>query len=498
MANRFWVLSGGTGTWNATATGKWSTTSGGAAGAAVPTAADDVFFDTHSGTGTITLGVTGVCRSLTTTGYTGTFTDGGNVLDIGTTSAGSLTIGSGTTWNFANSITFVGTSTNTITTNGATLSGGIGIEMSSSSASVTLQDDVTFANNGSFTSGLGVAAGVFNSNNKNITGGIFEVLSVNSTSRTANLGSSVLNIQGFDIDESNGGTSTINPGTSQIIIAYDGGIFASQDGTPLTLNNLTLASTTNANGGVQLFSGSGTLAVTGNLMVTGYVAMDDTDGLTAIDLTGNLNIGGSPPVNISSAGAAQVAFNVSGTITPGAGTLADINASGSSTPWNFFTSGASILDGGNNTGITFPPTGPTGAAIGSSNVSGVGLAAVFSVGSSTGIASVIGIGHGGATSIGAAMGSSTVTAISRVTKASIGTALGVAAATGLTNALIAVTGTAIGTCVAQAHGNLNPQPSPPQPAEYASNILFPTEIAPNILNPVEFGENVRQPTEYAA
>src|SRR3990167_10805710 len=47
MAARFWV--GGTGTWDAADTSHWSATSGGGAGASVPTAADDVTFDANSG-----------------------------------------------------------------------------------------------------------------------------------------------------------------------------------------------------------------------------------------------------------------------------------------------------------------------------------------------------------------------------------------------------------------------------------------------------------------
>ena len=45
MANRYWV--GGAGNWSSTA--KWSTSSGGASGASVPTSADDVIFDANSG-----------------------------------------------------------------------------------------------------------------------------------------------------------------------------------------------------------------------------------------------------------------------------------------------------------------------------------------------------------------------------------------------------------------------------------------------------------------
>lgn len=84
MADRFWV--GGSATWDATAGSKWATTTGGAGGAAVPTAADDVYFDGNS-TGPITLSGTSVCRSLDMTGYAGTVVH---------PAATTLTIGDGT------------------------------------------------------------------------------------------------------------------------------------------------------------------------------------------------------------------------------------------------------------------------------------------------------------------------------------------------------------------------------------------------------------------
>ncbi len=52
MAARFWV--GGSGTWSTTNTTNWSATSGGAGGASVPGASDDVTIDGNSGSPTIT------------------------------------------------------------------------------------------------------------------------------------------------------------------------------------------------------------------------------------------------------------------------------------------------------------------------------------------------------------------------------------------------------------------------------------------------------------
>lgn len=63
MAKRYWV--GGTNSWNNTSA--WSTTSGGASGASVPTPTDDVYFDANSGTGTATCNY-GLCNNFDATG----------------------------------------------------------------------------------------------------------------------------------------------------------------------------------------------------------------------------------------------------------------------------------------------------------------------------------------------------------------------------------------------------------------------------------------------
>jgi len=63
-ANRYWInLSGGA--WNVPA--NWSTTSGGSGGASVPTATDDVYFDSNSFTSTSTITISSgiwYCKTL--------------------------------------------------------------------------------------------------------------------------------------------------------------------------------------------------------------------------------------------------------------------------------------------------------------------------------------------------------------------------------------------------------------------------------------------------
>ena len=92
MANRYWV--GGTATWDNLALLKWSTTSGGVGGSAVPTTADTVFFDANSGANTVTIGAgVATCSTLTMTGFTGTIAFGSNSI----TCAGTGTIYTGAT-----------------------------------------------------------------------------------------------------------------------------------------------------------------------------------------------------------------------------------------------------------------------------------------------------------------------------------------------------------------------------------------------------------------
>jgi fibronectin-binding autotransporter adhesin len=112
MANRYWV--GGNANWDGTAGTKWATTSGGAGGAAVPTASDDVFLDNGTGTGNVTVNATSVCKSLTCTGYIGTFT-----MSAQLTVSGSVTFVAGMT--LAGSSTFIVSENGTLTSNGKTI-----------------------------------------------------------------------------------------------------------------------------------------------------------------------------------------------------------------------------------------------------------------------------------------------------------------------------------------------------------------------------------------
>lgn len=118
MANKYWVGASGN-QWNGTAGTKWATTSGGVGGAPIPTSADDVFFDSNSGSNIVTFSSGAVCRSLNCTGFTGTLHHSASfTLNIGDSTPGASNIAlkfdSGMTYTLGSStssaISFVSTS----------------------------------------------------------------------------------------------------------------------------------------------------------------------------------------------------------------------------------------------------------------------------------------------------------------------------------------------------------------------------------------------------
>jgi hypothetical protein len=128
MADRYWIL--GTGTWDSTSTTNWSASSGGAGGASVPTAADNVFFDANSNVGTTAFTVTmattpRVCNDFTASGLDGVMTLAG--ASIGLTVSGSLTFqATNFTRTYTGTTTFNATTTGkTVTTNGVAFNGAV-------------------------------------------------------------------------------------------------------------------------------------------------------------------------------------------------------------------------------------------------------------------------------------------------------------------------------------------------------------------------------------
>lgn len=141
MAILFWV--GGAGTWDNASTTHWSTSTGGAAGAGPPAAADTVTFDASSGGGTVTIAATingtNTVASIVSGVFTGTIDANANTPTVtlatfNNAGAGvrTVTLGasvwnvtgtSGTVWDFSGSNLTLTANTATINVS-ATLTAG--------------------------------------------------------------------------------------------------------------------------------------------------------------------------------------------------------------------------------------------------------------------------------------------------------------------------------------------------------------------------------------
>jgi hypothetical protein len=328
MASRYWV--GGTATWDLSAGTKWATTSGGAGGASVPTSADDVFFDGSSGAGTVTPSVFSTCKTLNTTGFTGTLATGS------ITAAGSATIGAGTTLGtLALSITAAGT----LTTNGKTLDS----VTVSGSGIVVLGDALSCS---SFLSVTG--SGTFNTSNNNIS--CSGVTFANTVA--CSLGSSTITVTGSD---SGGATVriesgiTLNAGTSTIKLTDSTANTKTFEGVGKTFYNFWFS------------PGSGT----GALNVTGANTFNDfkDDGSAAhtvqfpasvTQTVSSFTVSGSAgnliSIRSSTFGARATLSKASGSVNSSYLDIQDSEATGGAT-WN---AGVGSVNSGNNTGWNFP------------------------------------------------------------------------------------------------------------------------------------------------
>ena len=206
MADRYW--GGGTGGWNTTNTANWysdlaRTTLAGA----VPTAADDVFFDNLSNATlyTCTLTTLPVCRSLSISGpATGNITFAGSVaLAI----SGSLSIAStGVTRTYTGAITFRATTT------GWTISAG-----------VSLASAITFNGVGG---GWTLTAGLITTGVTTVTAGAFDtagfvltassLVTAGASTRSISLGASDVTLSIATPINFSGTNFTFNAGTSTI------------------------------------------------------------------------------------------------------------------------------------------------------------------------------------------------------------------------------------------------------------------------------------------
>lgn len=283
MANRYWV--GGSAAWDATAGTKWATTSGGAGGAAVPTAADDVFLDAASGAVTVTIaaGSSANCLSFVATGFTGTLVHGSNaVLRV-----------NGPACTFSSTMTLTGCIlaingagvTTTLTTAGKTIDGFLSTVANST---LVLADALT--TNPSF--GTITILGSFVTNNFTVSCSTF--VNSNTNTRTLDLGSSSILLNASNATVWNTGTSSgLTMTANTAVITATGN----------TVAQFNLSSGFDFRGTSLVFTGNGTaLPNTGftcaNFTRTGTASKTDALSVNGnIIVTGTLTLSGNSAVN---------------------------------------------------------------------------------------------------------------------------------------------------------------------------------------------------------
>ncbi|MEI6765208.1 MAG: T9SS type A sorting domain-containing protein [Bacteroidota bacterium] len=360
-ANLYWV--GGTGNWNDNAN-HWRTASGGTIVAAIPTAADNVFFDgnSFSATGqTVTINVGATCNDMNWSGAQYTPTLAGTLaLSI----AGSLTFISSMKLTYSGDMTLSATTTGkTVTTNGIVLKGRLYFG-NANGGEWTLQDSVTSINR------IDHTGGTLNTNNKKITclrfgeGGTF--------TRVLNLGSSIITLSYsglvFWVNNAN---FSINPGTSTFrFTAADSariqisstinlavqlnniewvnascyGTIDNQSTFSFTANNITWGGNGRVTG-TNTFNGSMSMAAGKTYTFTSGKTQTFGSSGTMIS---NGTCGNPVTINASTAGSAAIIRKLSGTITLNSAILKDNTASGGAT----FNANSS-MNSGNVSGWSF-------------------------------------------------------------------------------------------------------------------------------------------------
>lgn len=262
FGQRFWVA-GGPSNWNNTA--NWSTTSGGAGGASVPSPADAVTFNAN-GLGNCTLDVAANVAGITVNGYTGTIdlngfnltTTGTNTFTTGTINNGGA--GAAVTLNTTGTSTFSGTtfganvngSTGRIFFNGSVFNGSVTVtktanNLDTSTGGNTFSGSVTLTNGS--TNGFrmgGTNPDIFNGTLALVSGnsGALEVAYSSAANQLNNNVTATYNATGLISVGNGGGTATL-AATRTISVAGFGGAGC---------GNLTLARLTQAGGTAQNIS----------------------------------------------------------------------------------------------------------------------------------------------------------------------------------------------------------------------------------------------------
>jgi len=352
MADRYWIL--GTGTWDSTSTANWSTSSGGAGGASVPTAADNVFFNANSNVGITAFTVTmanspRVCNNFTASGLDGVMTFAG--VGIGLTVSGNLTFqATNFTRTYNGTTTFNATTTGkTVTTNGVafgadvTFNGVGGGWTLGSALTVPIGNTLTITNGTFDTSSVGnyaVTSSTFSSSNSNV-----RTINLNASTVTLSSNNTPWNMATSTNATLNAGTSTINLTATTFGLTFVGG----------GLTYYGVAITAIVQTATTQITGANTFT---NLTITGRT----TVGISVISLSADQTINGTLTVNAGTASAFRMqissnTFNTTRTLTCASVSLTDVDfrditIAGAASP----ASGTRLGDCKGNSGITFLAT----------------------------------------------------------------------------------------------------------------------------------------------
>jgi hypothetical protein len=352
---KYWV--GGTGTWSDTA--HWSTTSGGAGGAAVPSSSDDVFIDLNAGGGTITLVDAAACQSINFTGFSGTVSHPtASTLHIGGSAVGWSNIAaefsSGMTYTTADAtsaISFESTISSTQTVNFAGKTSG---NVTYGTAGNSPVYSMTGTHLTSTTATVTHTAGTLALNDRPMTWGLFS--SSNSNARTLDLGSSTITLIG------SGTAFNLTTSTNLTLIAGTSLIDAKSTSGAANINSggktLYDVRTTKSSGGWTLSGGGGYHNVTQDNTVLG--AGNRTLAITSattVSVSGTLtytafdNLGSRAFMLSSTLGStATVDLGTTGAVAMTNVDFRDMTFTGTNAP----ITGTNLGDGGGNSGITFP------------------------------------------------------------------------------------------------------------------------------------------------
>lgn len=358
MANRFWV--GGSGTWDGASTANWSATTGGAAGAAAPVAADAVFFDSLSGTGTCTTAAGATCTTVTVNSSTLGLTLGANltisgtaVLTLGTLTLQSFTFSCGAFSSNNANVRTIAFGTGNITTTG---SGTAWTTNNSASLTVTGTPVVNISNNSA--TATSVAVGTLNEANCisfNFTTGTYTLTFINGGGTTVR----DVNFTGFAGTWGATGAATIYGN-----LTLSAGMTLTASSNNMTFGATSGTKTITTNGKTVdfplLFNGVGGTFQFADALTQGLTrAFTITNGTVKLkngttNTVGSFATGGGTTQRVlqsTVAGSQATISDASGTNAATYLTIQDIAAVGGAT-WNAFAANGNI-DAGNNSGWNF-------------------------------------------------------------------------------------------------------------------------------------------------